>query len=210
LNKKVLIFEDNERLRSNLVLLIDQADGFEVSGDYSHCMDSVEQVNLHHPDIVIMDIDMPGMSGIEGVRLIKETSPLVQVIMHTVFEDDEKLFMCLRAGASGYLLKKTDPDDFIEALNEVLQGGSPMSPSIARRVILSFQKQEKKASHYDLTKSEKEVLEFLVKGHSNKSIAAERFVSLETVKSHLKNIYSKLHVNSGKEAVFKAIKDNIV
>ncbi|MBL7942574.1 MAG: response regulator transcription factor [Flavobacteriales bacterium] len=208
--KKVVIFEDNDKLRANLVALINQAEGFEVAGNFANCMDADRVAENLAPDIVIMDIDMPGMSGIEGVRLVKESRPETQVVMHTVFEDDEKLFQCLRFGASGYLLKKTDPDDFVAALDEVMQGGSPMSPSIARRVIQTFQRTGGQKNSYDLTRSEREVLELLVKGFSNKSIAAERKVTPETVKSQLKNIYSKLHVNSGKEAVVKALKDNIV
>jgi DNA-binding NarL/FixJ family response regulator len=207
---RVVLFEDNNRLREQICSLIQAYDEFVVAGAFPDCRDAAHIIHSIQPDVVIMDIDMPYKNGIEGVKEIKSTRPETLIIMHTVFEEDEKLFECLRAGASGYLLKKTSPEDFIEALHDVTKGGAPMSPSIAKKVIDSFRKTKESNINYDLTKRELEVLEMLVKGYSYKMIAAESFITTETVKSHLKNIYIKLHVNSGKEAVAKALRDQIV
>jgi DNA-binding NarL/FixJ family response regulator len=155
-----------------------------------------------------MDIDMPGETGIKGVSMVKETRPQTAVIMYTVFEDEEKLFQCLCAGANGYLLKKTEPEKIFEAIREVMQGGAPMSPSIAKKVIESFQ--PAKSSHqYHLTERELEVLQLLTKGHSTKVIADKLDIAFNTVRSHLKNIYAKLHVNCGKEAIAKVLSEHI-
>jgi DNA-binding NarL/FixJ family response regulator len=207
---RVVLFEDNHRLRELLLHLLSSYEEFDVVGSFDNCVDCDQAALSLRPDIVVMDIDMPGLSGIEGVRMIKTVRPETLIVMHTVFEDDEKLFTCLSAGASGYLLKKTQPEDFIDALIDLTKGGAPMSPSIARRVLASFQQPIAKKQEYDLTKRELEILEMLVKGYSYKNIAAECFVSTDTVKSHLKNIYVKLHVNNGKEAVAKALRDQIV
>jgi DNA-binding NarL/FixJ family response regulator len=155
-----------------------------------------------------MDIDMPGQSGITGVSILKEARPETSVIMYTVFEDDEKLFKCLCAGANGYILKKTPPSKLFDAIQEVLDGGAPMSPSIARKVLDSFK--SGKTNSYRLSPREMEVLQLLGKGFSSKMIATELYISFETTRSHLKNIYSKLHVNSGKEAIAKALKEYII
>jgi DNA-binding NarL/FixJ family response regulator len=167
---------------------------------------------LLKPDVVIMDIDMPLVNGIDGTRLIKEILPEIQILIHTVFEDESKLFDCLCAGANGYILKKTSPEKFIDAIYEVLAGGSPMSPSIARKVFESFVNGNSKQIKisYDLSKREKEILQLLVKGFSYKMIASECGISNDTVKTHLKNIYTKLHVNCGREAVAKALIDKII
>ena len=133
-----MIFEDNDRLRDSLVYLLKSSSGYEISGDYSNCLEAENLMRVYKPDVVLMDIDMPGESGIVGVRKIKETRPQTAVIMYTVFEDDEKLFQCLCAGANGYLLKKTPPQKLFEAIQEVMEGGAPMSPSIARKSIRQF------------------------------------------------------------------------
>lgn len=205
---KILIFEDNDRLRESLVFLLNGTLDFEVKGNYSNSMEAAKMVDLYEPDIVLMDIDMPGYNGIEGVRKIKECNPETAVIMYTVFEDDDKLFQCLCAGANGYLLKKTAPSRLVDAILEVLDGGAPMSPSIARKVLNSFD--QKKNNSYHLTPREQEVLLLLNKGYSTKMIAAELFIAFDTANSHLKNIYHKLHVNCGKEAIAKALKERIV
>ena len=166
-------------------------------------------MRVYKPDVVLMDIDMPGESGIVGVRKIKETRPQTAVIMYTVFEDDEKLFQCLCAGANGYLLKKTPPQKLFEAIQEVMDGGAPMSPSIAKKVLGSFQ--TRKDNPIDTFVSrEIEVLQWLIKGYSIKIIASEMNLAFDTVRSHLKNIYQKLHVNCGKEAIAKALSEHIV
>ena len=136
---KIIIFEDNDALRESLVYLLKNTTGYEVAGDYSNCLDASNIIRVYQPDVVLMDIDMPGQNGIEGVKAVKEARPQTSVIMYTVFEDDEKLFQCLCAGANGYLLKKTSPSHIFQAIQEVVEGGAPMSPSIARKVLNSFQ-----------------------------------------------------------------------
>ena len=204
-----MIFEDNDRLRDSLAYLLKSTGGYEVAGDYNSCGEADMLMRVYQPDVVLMDIDMPGLSGIEGVKKIKEARPQTSVIMYTVFEDDEKLFQCLCAGANGYLLKKTPPEKLFDAIHEVLEGGAPMSPSIARRVLGSFQTKHA-INKYHLSAREIDVLKCLIKGYSIKMIAAEINVAFETVRSHLKNIYQKLHVNCGKEAIAKALSEHIV
>jgi DNA-binding NarL/FixJ family response regulator len=204
-----IIFEDNDRLRESLVYLLNSDRRYTVVYDSNNCEHAASLTRIHRPDIVLMDIDMPGISGIEGVKLVKEARPQTAVIMYTVFEDDEKLFACLCAGANGYLLKKTTPARLFDAIEEVLEGGAPMNPSIASRVIASFKKKQGNQK-YDLSPRELEVLQLLLKGHSTKIIASTLFISFETVRSHLKNIYNKLHVNCGKEAIAKVLNERIL
>lgn len=205
---RIVIFEDNDRLRESLAFLLQSMDGYEVIGDYSNCSEAANITRVYKPDVVLMDIDMPGESGIRGVSLVKEARPQTAVIMYTVFEDDEKLFQCLCAGANGYLLKKTPPTKLFDAIQEVMDGGAPMSPSIARKVLNTFQ--HGKSNQYHLTARELEVLQLLIKGYSAKMIAAELDISFDTARSHLKNIYNKLHVNCGKEAIAKALQEHII
>jgi DNA-binding NarL/FixJ family response regulator len=205
---KIAIFEDNDRLRESLAYLL-KMNNYEVTGDYNQCNDAANIVRVYKPDVVLMDIDMPGQSGIQGVALIKEARPETAVIMYTVFEDDEKLFQCLCAGANGYLLKKTPPAKLFDAIQEVLEGGAPMSPSIARKVLNTF-KARPESNNYMLSPREIEVLQWLIKGYSIKIIASEMNLAFDTVRSHLKNIYQKLHVNCGKEAIAKALNERIV
>ncbi len=205
----IIIFEDNDHLRESLVYLLNNDDRYKVIADYNNCVEATSITLVYQPDVVLMDIDMPGMNGIEGVKKVKEARPETAVIMYTVFENDDKLFACLCAGANGYLLKKTAPARLFDAIEEVINGGAPMSPSIAKKVIESFNK--KHAQHnYLLSLRELEVLQLLVKGHSTKIIATTLFISFETVRSHLKNIYNKLHVNCGKEAIAKVLTDRIL
>lgn len=208
MSAKIAIFEDNDRLRESLAYLL-KMNNYEVVGDYSQCNDAANITRVYKPDVVLMDIDMPGESGIKGVALIKEARPETAVIMYTVFEDDEKLFQCLCAGANGYLLKKTPPAKLFDAIQEVLEGGAPMSPSIARKVLSTF-KTRPELNNYMLSPREIEVLQWLIKGYSIKIIASEMHLAFDTVRSHLKNIYQKLHVNCGKEAIAKALNERIV
>ena len=205
---KIAIFEDNDRLRESLVALFKGMDEYEVTGDYNNCNEAATIARVYKPDVVLMDIDLPGESGIKGVFKIKESYPQAAIIMYTVFEDDEKLFQCLCAGANGYLLKKTAPSKLIDAIKEVIEGGAPMSPSIARKVLNSFQ--HGKSNKYLLSTREIETLQLLIKGYSAKMIAAELKISFDTARYHLKNIYNKLHVNCGKEAIAKALGEHIV
>ena len=205
---KIVIFEDNDRLRESLVALFSGMDEYEVAGDYNNCNEAATIARVYQPDVVLMDIDLPGNSGIKGVTMIKEARPQTSIIMYTVFEDDEKLFQCLCAGANGYLLKKTPPSKLIDAITEVMEGGAPMSPSIARKVLNTFQ--HNKSNQYLLSAREIEVLQLLIKGYSAKMIAAELNIAFDTARFHLKNIYTKLHVNCGKEAIAKALGEHIV
>jgi len=204
----IIIFEDNDRLRDSLAYLL-KMNGYDVVGDYNNCKDAPNIMRVYKPDVVLMDIDMPEKSGIVGVEMIKETNPDIAVIMYTVFEDDERLFQCLCAGANGYLLKKTPPSMLFDAIQEVLEGGAPMSPAIAKKVLSSFH-HKKESNKYDLSPREIEVLQWLTKGYSIKVIASEMNLAFDTIRSHLKNIYSKLHVNCGKEAIAKALGERIV
>ena len=205
---KILIFEDNDKLRESLSVLFQVMEECEVVGDYNNCKDAATIARVYQPDVVLMDIDLPGESGINGVSMIKEARPHTAIIMYTVFEDDEKLFQCLCAGANGYLLKKTPPTKLIDSIQEVLAGGAPMSPVIARKVLESFL--HTKPNQYHLSPREIEVLQLLNKGYSAKMIGAELNISFDTARYHLKNIYQKLHVNCGKEAIVKALSEHIV
>lgn len=206
---RIVIFEDNHKLRESLAYLLDHYDDYQVVAHFDRCDDAANVVRVHQPDVVLMDIDMPGKSGIEGVAMVKEAMPEVAVIIYTVFEDDEKLFKGLCAGANGYLLKKTPPQKLFESIQEVLDGGAPMSPVIARKVMNTFHAHSGKL-RYSLTTRELEVLQYLIKGYSAKLIATEMALAFDTVRSHLKNIYQKLHVNCGKEAIVKALQERIV
>ena len=205
----IIIFEDNDQLRESMVILLNNSEGYHVIADYGHVTDAANIIRSYQPDVVIMDIDLPEKSGIEGVRIIKETKPETLVIMYTMFEDDEKLFNSLCAGANGYILKKTSPYKLFEAINEVMEGGAPMSPTIAKRVLQSFQKKSA-ARQYHLSPRESEILHLLIKGYSIKLIAAELKIAFDTTRAHLRNIYQKLHVNCGKEAIAKVLSEKII
>jgi DNA-binding NarL/FixJ family response regulator len=203
MEQKLVIYEDNEALRNSLVYLLN-AQNYTVVGDFNNVLNVQTQVMEAQPDLVIMDIDMPGKDGITAVGEIKEIRPQTTIIMYTQFEDDERLFKSICAGADGYILKKTSPERFFDAIKEVLSGGAPMSPLIARKVIDSFKAQKPGLSvqlKYDLTKRENEILQLLTKGYSVKLIAHEMSIAYDTARSHLRNTYRKLHVNCGKEAI---------
>ena len=206
----IVIYDDNPGRRESLRMLLESHDEFIVTGDFADCSNVKAQIEELQPDVVLMDIQMPLVDGLEGVRIIKEYYPNIYVIMQTVFEDDEKIFDAMRYGASGYILKKTDPRQIIQAIEEVRRGGSPMTPSIATRVLHFFRKQhETKPDQYGLSEREKEILQFLVDGMSYKMIAERLEISYNTVNSHIKKIYDKLQVHSVSEAVSKAIRSNI-
>lgn len=209
---RVAIFEDNEHLRNTLQVLLESADGFFCTGAYANCNNMLELLQEHPCDIVLMDIEMPGMNGIDASKLIRQHFPGVHVLIQTAFFDDSYIFNAICAGASGYILKTTSPSGYIDALKEVESGGSPMTPGIARRMLELFREniQPVAVADYQLTPREKEILQMLVNGKSYKMIGAELSIATDTVKSHIKNIYAKLHVNSGTEAVSKAIRDRIV
>lgn len=212
---RVVIFDDNKNILDSVSLLLQTAPEFELAGAFTHAQHCVEAVRKTHPDIVLMDIEMPGVSGIEATILLKKEFPHVQVLMQTVFEDDEQVFDSICAGASGYILKNNLNTKLIGALQELQFGGSPMSPTIARKVLSKMQQipqhiKKEKIADYQLTPREKEVLHCIVEGLSHKMIAARLEISYETVRSHVKKIYEKLHVASLTEAVAKAINQRIV
>jgi DNA-binding NarL/FixJ family response regulator len=207
---QLLIFEDNTRLRQSLEMLLNDEINFHVAASYPDCDNADKQVEKHKADLVVMDIDMPGIGGVEGVRRIKNTSPDVKVVMHTMFDDDNRIFESICAGADGYLLKNTSPLQLVTALQEVMHGGAPMSPFVAQKVFQHFRQVKTGSEQFNLTSREKEILELLVKGNSYKMIADKTGVTIDTVKKHLQNIYHKLHVNCGTEAVAKALQHKII
>jgi DNA-binding NarL/FixJ family response regulator len=208
---RVIVFEDNTHMRESLQLLLSSSEKFECVGAFADARNAVAITDKLIPDIVVMDIEMPFISGIEATRLIKIRFPEIPVLILTTFNDSEKIFQSLRAGGNGYLLKNSSPEEILNALIEVYNGGTALSPAVARKVINSFQQNESvQQNEYYLTPKEKELLQHLIDGKSYKMIADAMLVSLETVKSHIKNVYRKLHVSSSSEAVSKAIKQRIV
>ena len=202
---KILVFDDNRGRREALQLLIESSDDLEFVGARENCNNVEADISQLKPDVVLMDIDMPGTNGIEGLKRIRIQAPEVFIIMQTVFEDDEKIFTAIHAGAHGYFLKKTKPDKLIEGIRDVLEGGAPMTSSVARKVLHMFTQQssDNRVNQFDLTDREIEILSMLGKGMSYKMIADAGNISFHTVNSHLKKIYEKLHVHSATEAVSK-------
>lgn len=210
--KRIAIFDDNENRRGGLELLISMTDDLVCAGTFNDCSNVLKDVEGCKPDVVLMDIDMPKVNGIEGVKILRSRFPDIKILMQTVFEDDDKIFASICAGADGYILKKAQPAELMRAINEVLEGGAPMTPSIARQVIRLVNKQNNSGgeSDFHLTHREHEILSLLVQGLSYKMIANRCNISQPTVNSHIQNIYAKLHVSSGIEAVAKAIQYKIV
>lgn len=208
---KVILYEDNPQLREGLTMLIDGSDGFEILASFKNCSNVIQEVEAFNPDVILMDIDMPVVNGIEGLKLIRQQNQEVKVLMLTVFDDNKNVFEALKNGANGYVLKKTPPAKLLEYITEAASGGAPMTSSIATQVLKMFSEvQIPQGEDYNLSDREKEVLQHLVNGYSYKMIAAEMFIAIDTVRSHIKKIYEKLHVNSKSEAVAKAFKDKIV
>jgi len=207
----VSIVEDDSDTRQTLEHIISSTPGFVCSGAFENCETALADFSSNRPDVTLMDIGLPGMSGIEGVRKMNLLHPGVHVIMLTVYQDDEKIFRSICAGASGYLLKRTPKDVLVAAIRDVHAGGAPMNSGIARRVLELFRSTTPTPSpETSLTPREMEVLQALVDGCSYKMIADRHFISIETVRNHIKHIYEKLHVHSKSEAVVKALKERIV
>ncbi|HLO43614.1 MAG TPA: response regulator transcription factor [Leadbetterella sp.] len=208
---RVNIYEDQSEIRELLIETVRSSPDLLFINAYPNAKEILENTRRDKPEVILMDIQMPGISGIEAVQLVKKQYPQVQICMQTVFEENEKIFAAICSGASGYILKDSSPEKYINAIIDTYQGGSPMTPSIARKVLTMFQNQNTKVTDFvELTAGEKNVLELLVKGLSYKMIAADLGVSFPTVNFHLKNIYKKLHVNSATEAITKALVNNLV
>ena len=209
---RVVIYEDNRNLREGLFQLIDGTNGFRCVGAFANCDRIVRQIEEVKPDVILMDIELPGISGIEAVKILKEKFPVVKVLMETIFENNDKIFDSICNGAEGYILKNTPPALILSAIREIYEGGAPMTPSVASKVLKMFMKNSfssvKEVSN--LTEREREILKSLVEGMSYKMIAASSFISIDTVSGHIKNIYKKLQVHSKSEAVVKAIRGKII
>ncbi len=208
---KVAVFDDNKPRRELLEMLLNATLGMECTGAFEDCRDIVANIEQNVPDVVLMDIDMPHVNGIEGVRIIKLHFPQVKILMQTVFENNDQIFHAICAGAEGYILKKTQPAKLIDGITEVVNGGAPMTPTVARQVLQMFSERNKKpVIDFNLSERELEILAMLVQGLSYKMIAGKCHISYSTVNSHISHIYEKLHVKSGTEAVAKALAQNIV
>ena len=207
----VAIFEDNLLLREQLVELLNSSEDFSVCGSWENCVQIKKIMDFYRPDIILMDIDMPISNGLEGLRYVVKNHPDIPVVMLTIFEDDRNVFDSICLGAKGYLLKKSPPQKILDAIVETLEGGSPMSPPIARKVVKAFSLTRQSGSEdYKLTNREKDILQSLVNGNSYKMIAQELTISINTVRQYIRSIYEKLQVHSMNEAVSKAIKQRIV
>jgi len=209
---RVVIFEDNKSLRQGLYQLINGSEGFECVGAFEDCMNLIKNILDTRPQVVLMDIEMPGINGIEAVHILRQKFPELKILMQTIFEDSDKIFKSIQSGASGYILKTTSPSRILEFIKETYEGGAPMSPSVATKVLkmVAEQASSAKVTHFNLSEREKEILACLVNGMSYKLIADACFISIDTVRGHIRNIYEKLHVHSKGEAIATAIKGRIV
>jgi len=208
---KVAIVEDQRDIREGLASLIKFTDGYHCTGSFRSMEEALDKIRFELPNIMLVDIGLPGMSGLEGIRRLKESWPEILLLMLTVYEDDEMIFDALCAGACGYLLKKTPPARLIECLNEAMGGGAPMSPEVARRVIKLFRQiSPPDKADYQLTPHELRLLKLLVEGHNYKTAATAQGVKVTTIAFHMRNIYEKLQVHSKSEAVSKALRNRLV
>lgn len=207
----VVVFDDNDTRRDGLEMMINLTDTLACVGTFPDCREVVQMVSELKPDVVLMDIDMPYVNGLEGLKQLRQVYPDLRILMQTVFEDDEKIFECIRAGADGYILKKTPPHELIKGIIDVMEGGAPMTASVARQVLRMVSEPRKQKDHnpFNLTAREKEILGYLVKGMSYKMIADTCFLSMATINTHIRHIYEKLQVHSGTEAVAKAISNGL-
>lgn len=209
-NIRILIYEDNKDLREGMSFLLQATEGLDLVGAFPDCRQLKEQLSSLWPDVILMDIDLPAISGIEATAMAKAVLPEVQVLMLTVFDDEDRIFQAIRNGASGYLLKHTPPSEIIDAIFDIHRGGSPMTANVARKVLRFFREESRPANDYHLSPRELDILRGLMKGFSYKLIAEDLDISIDTVRSHIRSIYDKLQVNSKTEAVLKAIRERLV
>jgi DNA-binding NarL/FixJ family response regulator len=208
---RVVIIEDLREVREGLAVLINGTDGFVCAGSYRTMEEALAGIGGSRPDVILTDLGLPGMNGIEGTRLLRALFPAVPILALTVYDDDDSVFNAICAGASGYLLKNTAPARLLESLQEVIGGGAPMSPEIARRVITLFREfRPPPRASYDLTPQESTLLKLMIEGHHYKTAAHEMGITTHTVSFHLKNIYGKLQVHSKTEAVAKALRERLL
>ncbi|UFH52840.1 response regulator transcription factor [Spirosoma sp. KNUC1025] len=224
---RLIYYEDNRDLREGISFLLQATPGLDLLGAFPNCRNLTDEIRTLRPDVVLMDIDLPGISGIEAVPLVKAASPQTQVLMLTVFDNEEKIFQAIRNGASGYLLKHTPPLEIIAAIFDIHRGGSPMTANVARQVLRFFQQQnalppiattvreslpepKPEADDYKLSARELDIVKGLVAGFSYKLIADDLHISIDTVRSHIRHIYDKLQVNSKTEAILKAMREGLV
>jgi DNA-binding NarL/FixJ family response regulator len=207
---KIVIFEDNPKFRESLEFIIVTTEDMELCGSFEDTHRLQQRIEALQPDVVLMDINIPDTNGIEATKEIKQRFPSIRVCMQTVFEEEDKVFASLCAGASGYILKNTVPDKILQAIREVADGGAFFTPSIAKKVLFNFQQQPLQAEYIQLTEREKEILKALVDGMSYKMIADKLGLSFHTIHTHIKNIYEKLHVNSKGEAITKALRNKLI
>jgi DNA-binding NarL/FixJ family response regulator len=203
---KIAIAEDIDDIRNGLHLIINNTDGYECNCVCKNGQEAIDKIPAYQPDVVLMDINMPFVNGVEAVRILKTKLPATQFMMCTVYDEDEHVFESLKAGASGYILKKTPPAKLLEAIQEIYNGGSPMSSTIARKVMTSFSENKVQQPVDNLSAREKEILQQLGRGLQYKQIAASLSLSTETIRTHIRNIYEKLQVHSKDEALRKAYK----
>ncbi len=208
---RVAIVEDHHKFREVLEFVLNNTEGFHCTASYRSMEEALEKIGANLPDLVVLDIGLPGMSGIEGVRILRERHPELLVLMNTVYDDDERIFDSLCAGASGYLLKKFAPAQLLESIRAAIAGGAPMSPEVARRVIRLFREiHPLDRADYELTPHEIRILQLLSEGASYKTAATQLGVSAKTISFHLQNIYQKLQVHSKSEAVSKALRHRLI
>jgi len=207
----VSIIEDRRDIREGLATLINGTEGYRCSGAFRSMEEALEMIDRDLPDVALVDIGLPGMSGIDGIRILKDRHPGLAMLMLTVYADDDRIFDALCAGACGYMLKNTPPARLLASLEEAVMGGSPMSPEIARRVVTLFREiRPPAAADYQLTPHETRLLKLLVDGHNYKTAAQELKVSVNTISFHMRNIYEKLQVHSKSEAVSKALRHRLI
>ena len=209
---RVSVIEDRPEMREGLSKMIGGSEGFIVSGLFSSMEEAIPNIGMYSPRVALVDLGLPGMSGVDGIRILRKQHPALDILVLSVYDDDDRVFDALCAGACGYLLKKTPADLLLESIRQVVNGGAPMSPEISRKVLLLFRtiRPSAAAIAYQLTPHELRLLKLLVQGHNYKTAAAELNVTVHAISFHMRNVYRKLEVHSKSEAVAKALRDGLI